>query len=181
MTLHHVVKFFINLLVFLLSCGGQNVGGINIRAIIASVLLLVQGLEVKWTKSEGNLERDCLFFFFKHWFQIKSAKDLTACRSMQSTFMKSHNILRHTSFITTNWPKRFFITDHNVCKSKLNGSVKHINNNNSIVQFVLRYCRTQDVNVSGHSSSNIQFRRGKENRLRTISVSQVVYSIHTLL
>lgn len=44
MTLHHIVKFFINLLVFLLSTGGEDVGGIRIWAVTASVLLLVQGL-----------------------------------------------------------------------------------------------------------------------------------------
>lgn len=44
MTLHHVVKLFINLLVFLLSSGGEDVGGVSIGAVAASVLLLVQGL-----------------------------------------------------------------------------------------------------------------------------------------
>lgn len=47
MTLHHVVKFLINLLVFLLSIGGEDVGGLSVRAVAASVLLLVQGLWVK--------------------------------------------------------------------------------------------------------------------------------------
>lgn len=47
MTLHHVVKLFINLLVFLLSIWGEDVGGVTIGAVAASVLLLVQGLWVK--------------------------------------------------------------------------------------------------------------------------------------
>lgn len=44
MAFHHVVKLFINLLVFLLSVGGKDVGGISIWAVAASVLLLVKGL-----------------------------------------------------------------------------------------------------------------------------------------
>lgn len=44
MTLHHVVKLVINLLVFLLCTGGEDVGAVSIRAVTASVLLLVQGL-----------------------------------------------------------------------------------------------------------------------------------------
>lgn len=44
MTLHHVVKLLIDFLVLLLSIGGEDVGGISIRAVAASVLLLVQGL-----------------------------------------------------------------------------------------------------------------------------------------
>lgn len=44
MTLHHVVKLLINLLVFLLSIGGEDVGGVTIGAIAASVLLFVQSL-----------------------------------------------------------------------------------------------------------------------------------------
>lgn len=44
MTLHHVVKLFIDFLVLLLSVGGEDVGGVSIRAVAASVLLLVQGL-----------------------------------------------------------------------------------------------------------------------------------------
>jgi len=47
MTLHHVVKLFIDLLVLLLSVGGEDVGGVSIRALTASVLLLVQGLRVR--------------------------------------------------------------------------------------------------------------------------------------
>lgn len=47
MTLHHVVELFINLLVFLLSVGGEDVGGVSIGAVTASVLLLVQGLQVR--------------------------------------------------------------------------------------------------------------------------------------
>lgn len=50
MTLHHVVKLFIYLLVFLLSIGGEDIGGISVRAVTASVLLLVQGLWVKQTQ-----------------------------------------------------------------------------------------------------------------------------------
>lgn len=45
MTPHHMVKLLINLLVFLLSVGGEDVGGISVGAVAASVLLLVQGLK----------------------------------------------------------------------------------------------------------------------------------------
>lgn len=47
MTPHHMVKLLINLLVFLLSTGGENVGGIGIWAVTASVLLLVECLWMK--------------------------------------------------------------------------------------------------------------------------------------
>lgn len=47
MALHHVVKLFVYLLVFLLSVGGEDIGGISVGAVTASVLLLVQGLWVK--------------------------------------------------------------------------------------------------------------------------------------
>lgn len=44
---HHAVKLLINLLVFLLSIGGEGVGGVRVGAVAASVLLLVQGLWMK--------------------------------------------------------------------------------------------------------------------------------------
>lgn len=47
MSLHHVVKLLVNLLIFLLSTWGQDVGGISVWAVTSSVLLLVQGLWVK--------------------------------------------------------------------------------------------------------------------------------------
>lgn len=53
MAFHHVVKFLINLLVFLLSIGGEDIGGICVGALAASVLLLVQGLWVKEKKTQG--------------------------------------------------------------------------------------------------------------------------------
>lgn len=49
MALHHVVKFLIDFLVFLLGAGGEDVGGVSVRALAASVLLLVQSL---WAKQE---------------------------------------------------------------------------------------------------------------------------------
>lgn len=55
MAFHHVVKFLINLLVFLLSTWSENIGGICVRALAASVLLLVQGLYVK-TNTGGSTE-----------------------------------------------------------------------------------------------------------------------------
>lgn len=53
MAFHHVVKFLINLLVLLLSIGGEDIGGICVGAVAASVLLLVQGLWVKEKKTQG--------------------------------------------------------------------------------------------------------------------------------
>lgn len=44
MTPHHVVKLLIDLLVFLLRVGVEDVGGVSVGAVAASVLLLVQGL-----------------------------------------------------------------------------------------------------------------------------------------
>lgn len=71
MAFHHVVKFLINLLVFLLSIGGEDIGGIRVGALAASVLLLVQGLWVKEKNTGGSTElikkhhyrhiRHCLF------------------------------------------------------------------------------------------------------------------------
>lgn len=55
MAFHHVVKFLVNLLVFLLSAWSENVGGVCVRALAASVLLLVQSLHVK-TKTGGSTE-----------------------------------------------------------------------------------------------------------------------------
>lgn len=52
MALHHVVELFIDLLVFLLGVRREDVGGVGIGAIAASVLLLVQGLRVKCTRSD---------------------------------------------------------------------------------------------------------------------------------
>lgn len=44
MAFHHVVKFLVNLLVFLLSARSENIGGVCIGTLTSSVLLLVQGL-----------------------------------------------------------------------------------------------------------------------------------------
>lgn len=54
MAFHHVVKFLINLLVFLLSIGGEDIGRISVGALAASVLLFVQGLWVKEKKKTGG-------------------------------------------------------------------------------------------------------------------------------
>lgn len=56
MAFHHVVKFLINLLVFLLSTWSENIRGIGIGALAASVLLLVQGLYMK-TNTGGSTEQ----------------------------------------------------------------------------------------------------------------------------
>lgn len=44
MSLHHVVKLLINLLVFFFSIRSENIGCLSIRAVAASVFLLVKGL-----------------------------------------------------------------------------------------------------------------------------------------
>lgn len=44
MSLHHVVKLFINLLVFFFSIRSEDIGCVSIRAVAASVFLLVKGL-----------------------------------------------------------------------------------------------------------------------------------------
>lgn len=46
-SLHHVVKLFVDPLVLLLSGGREDVGAIGVRAVTPSVLLLVEGLWVK--------------------------------------------------------------------------------------------------------------------------------------
>lgn len=56
MAFHHVVKFLIDLLVFLLSTRSENVGGIGVRTLAASVLLLVQGLHMR-TDTGGIAEQ----------------------------------------------------------------------------------------------------------------------------
>lgn len=56
MAFHHVVKFLIDLLVFLLSTRSENVGGIGVRTLAASVLLLVQGLYMR-TDTGGSAEQ----------------------------------------------------------------------------------------------------------------------------
>lgn len=53
MTPHHMVKLLINLLVFLLSTGGENVGGIGVGAVAASVLFLVECLWMKKPQRGG--------------------------------------------------------------------------------------------------------------------------------
>lgn len=53
MAFHHVVKFLINLFVFLLGIGSEDIGGIRVRALAASMLLLVQSLWVKDRKRQG--------------------------------------------------------------------------------------------------------------------------------
>lgn len=44
MSLHHVVKLFIYLLVFFFSIRSEDIGCLSIRAVAASVFLLVKGL-----------------------------------------------------------------------------------------------------------------------------------------
>lgn len=44
MTFHHIVKLFINLFVLLFCTGGEDIRGIIVWAVAASVLLLIQGL-----------------------------------------------------------------------------------------------------------------------------------------
>uniref|UniRef100_A0A0E9W9W2 Uncharacterized protein n=1 Tax=Anguilla anguilla TaxID=7936 RepID=A0A0E9W9W2_ANGAN len=38
---HHIIKLLINFFIFLFCVGGEDIGGVGIRAITASVLLLV--------------------------------------------------------------------------------------------------------------------------------------------
>lgn len=51
MSLHHVVKLLVNLLVFLFGIRREDVGRVGIGAVAASVLLLVQGLQVRQSSS----------------------------------------------------------------------------------------------------------------------------------
>ncbi len=51
--LHHDVKLLINLLVFLLSVGREDVRGVGIGAVAASVLLLVKSLRGNKHKGEA--------------------------------------------------------------------------------------------------------------------------------
>lgn len=66
MTFHHVVKLFVDLFVFLLGAGGEDVGRLVVWAVAASVLLLMQRLWVKSSrqKAQSQLKIDGKQLFF---------------------------------------------------------------------------------------------------------------------
>lgn len=111
MTLHHVVKLFINLLVFLLGVGGEDVGGITIRAVAASVLLLVQGL---WVKKHGGGVK---FREHDQKASVTSRSFININRSLAQwlTFKVEPHCLRESGTLTTESRQHFINHNKPVC------------------------------------------------------------------
>lgn len=71
MTLHHVVKLLVDLLVFLLGGGGEDVRGLSVGAFAAAVLLLVQSLRGKKTGRDLD-QKEVFYLWFAAFWIIKS-------------------------------------------------------------------------------------------------------------
>lgn len=56
MIAHHIIKFLVNFFVLFLGVGGEDVRAVRVRAVAASVFLLVQSLDSEVNKKDQHIQ-----------------------------------------------------------------------------------------------------------------------------